>query len=396
MRGVSAAGAREALRALHEAAAAGDPFPITLLDLNLAGESGLDLAREIAQADELRDTRLILLTSSAARGSQDPALRISRRLSKPVRKVRLLTAITEAMAVGEGDGAAERRRIAVPADRAPAGARILVAEDHEVNWMLIERMLQNRGHRVAHARDGDEVIEMVLGDSFDLVLMDCQMPVRDGYDTARELRRLERVAGDGRHLPVVAMTATAMPGTRERCLAAGMDDYVAKPVSTAELDELLRRWLGGSEADGRDEAGAGARNGAGWGEGAASGDPGAEELDPARLDELGRLFPGDAILEVLQEMEDEVGRDLADLQAGMSVRDQAGVAAAAHRIRNTGRLIGAGALVDAAARLDHPPRDGQPPVELDGGAFEEVQHRWVGTRAALEALRVALADGRPA
>jgi CheY-like chemotaxis protein len=111
--------------------------------------------------------------------------------------------------------------------------------------MVTERLLVKRGHVAVNAEDGRSALELLESERFDLVLMDCQMPVLDGYDTAREVRRRE-AARTGVHVPIVAMTASAMQGDRERCIAAGMDDYVAKPITGEKLDELLARWLADS------------------------------------------------------------------------------------------------------------------------------------------------------
>jgi len=121
-----------------------------------------------------------------------------------------------------------------------------VAEDQRTNWMLIERLLAKRGHSALNATDGREVLSRLDAESFDLILMDCQMPVLDGYDTAREIRRRE-ASQHGGHIPIVAMTASAMRGDRERCIAAGMDDYIAKPIDSDKLDQLLARWLPAAE-----------------------------------------------------------------------------------------------------------------------------------------------------
>ncbi|MEM1202810.1 MAG: ATP-binding protein [Acidobacteriota bacterium] len=124
-------------------------------------------------------------------------------------------------------------------DRGPAGLHILLAEDNPLSQLVISEQLEQLGHRVTAVGDGEEVLEAVDRTAFDLVLMDCQMPVLDGYGATRRLR--QREVGK-RHLPVVALTAHAMPGDREKCLAAGMDDYLAKPFSENDLDALLTRW----------------------------------------------------------------------------------------------------------------------------------------------------------
>jgi CheY-like chemotaxis protein len=156
------------------------------------------------------------------------------------------------------------------------GHRILVAEDQQVNWMLMERMLTKRGHSPVNVTDGRGVLEMLETERFDLLLMDCHMPLLDGYDAAREIRRREAAEQRGR-VPIVAMTANAMLGARERCLEAGMDDYIAKPISREILDEVLDRWLPPTDEDG-------------------------PVLDQARLVELRSVFPRGEMSDVLRSL----------------------------------------------------------------------------------------------
>jgi signal transduction histidine kinase len=394
MRPLSVAGAYNALVALRGGVRAGDPFPVALLDQHLGDDNGLDLARQITADPEIRFTRLVLMTSSAAGRVDDPAYGISGRVGKPIKRARLLAALSEEVgAAGSVADAAEEQ------DEVPAGVRsgrVLVAEDHDVNWMLIERMLAGRGHEAIRAIDGDHVLELVEHDSFDLVFMDCQMPRRDGFDATRELRERERRQGDGRgggtsvpHLPVVAMTAGALAGTRERCLEAGMDDYMVKPISAERLDEILARYLGEAVGPGATESVSPSAS--------PAVSPGAEEpvvarrpmparVDPTRLAELRRVFPGDELQRMVDEMREEVARDLAELQAAIDERDQARAASAAHRIRNTARAIGGHALADAAEPFDHPPRPGRPPLSFDGLTLDELHEVWQATRSELTAL----------
>jgi signal transduction histidine kinase/DNA-binding response OmpR family regulator len=269
MEPVTAVDGADAFAQLTVAAERGHPFEVVLLDYNMPGESGLQLARRIAAAPALRNARLILLTSSGQVVPGDPSHRITQTLTKPVRQSRLLDAICAAMAIGipdhkltalaEPPGPAARTSAtsspagsyaaaaAPPADSTTAeasatAARILVAEDQPVNWKLIDRLLSKRGHAAVNASDGKDALDKLEAGDYDLVLMDCQMPVLDGYDAAREIRRREAANGR-RHVPIIAMTASAMEGDREQCLAAGMDDYMSKPISGAKLDELLAQWL---------------------------------------------------------------------------------------------------------------------------------------------------------
>jgi CheY-like chemotaxis protein len=252
MRAVVAADAGEALSELQHALEAGDPFDVVLLDFNMPGENGLELSRRIAATPGLHSTPLILLTSTGELRDERPTRGISYQLTKPVRQSRLLDAIRTSMTAGaDGRGPAPSPTPTVQAaDARPGSFRILVAEDQGTNWMLIERLLAKRGHAALNATDGQDVLSQVESERFDLILMDCQMPLLDGYDAAREIRRRE-AAEQRPRIPIVAMTASAMRGDRERCLAAGMDDYIAKPIDSDKLDQLLARWLQAAEPAGR-------------------------------------------------------------------------------------------------------------------------------------------------
>jgi two-component system sensor histidine kinase/response regulator len=353
--------AEAALGTLERAVEAGEPFDVALLDLNMPGASGIELARRISASSALGHTRLILLTSSGQTHADEPSTGISSRLMKPVRQSRLLDAISAAMA-SEPHARAVDATSEQPAEPASGGSRILVAEDQEVNWMLIERLLSKRGHSAANARDGRRVLEMIEKEPFDLILMDCQMPLLDGYDTAREIRQREAGRSNG-HIPIVAMTANAMPGARERCIDAGMDDYMAKPISVERLDALLDQWLGVPVPHGN-----------------------AGALDRLRLDELRLLFPDEEMTKLLRDLEDEMSAQLDRLATALPLDDQTSVADAAHRIKNSALVIGAGALADAATRLEAL-ADGQ---AANGGPSKDTAARdlvaqWEAAHAAIRA-----------
>jgi CheY-like chemotaxis protein len=245
MRPAVVADAREAIDELQRSVEHGDPFDVALLDFNLPGANGLELAERIAATPALRNTRLILLSSTGQLHDESSERRVGYHLTKPVRQSRLLDAIGAVMAGGDVRREQPVREEAPGTEPNQGGAgrhRVLVAEDQRTNWMLIERLLARRGLSAVNATDGRDVLAKLESDGYDLVLMDCQMPVLDGYDAAREIRRRED-AEHRAHVPIVAMTASAMEGDRERCLAAGMDDYIPKPVDSDKLDQLLRRWL---------------------------------------------------------------------------------------------------------------------------------------------------------
>ena len=230
---------RDALDKLRQAAAEGHPFPLVLSDVRMPEMDGYALLEEIRDGSGLGAPRVILLSSGAEGSAQGRMLGAAGYLTKPVRQSELRTAILQAL---DKAAPAEDWVPAQPEHAAGVPARqlrILVAEDNAVNQRLARRLLEKRGHAVVLADDGREALRALDRQDFDLVLMDVQMPGMDGFEATAEIRRKEKA--DGRHLIVVAMTAHAMKGDRERCLACGMDDYIAKPIRTRELDDVLAK-----------------------------------------------------------------------------------------------------------------------------------------------------------
>jgi len=125
----------------------------------------------------------------------------------------------------------------------PLDAKILLVEDNPINQMVAQKMLEKVGLKPKLANNGVEAVQLLNEQTFDLVLMDCQMPEMDGFDATREIRKLAIKATDQNSIPVVAMTANVMSGDRERCLEVGMDDYIGKPVQRDHLESVLRKWL---------------------------------------------------------------------------------------------------------------------------------------------------------
>ncbi|PNG22759.1 response regulator, partial [Streptomyces cahuitamycinicus] len=235
------AGGPQALVALHEAEAAGRPFTLAIVDMYMPDMDGLELARRITTDQNLARVQLLLLTS----GPQPPAAElhaagIARSLSKPVHQSRLLDALVE-LATRPSPVAAAAPAAHPPTAPEPAHrGHLLLVEDNEINQMVAQGLLTRLGYSMDTAADGAQALLMTQEHSYQAVLMDCQMPRMDGYTATRELRRRERDHG---HLPVIAMTAGVLAEDRERCMAAGMDDYVSKPVSADELEQALARWV---------------------------------------------------------------------------------------------------------------------------------------------------------
>jgi two-component system sensor histidine kinase/response regulator len=239
-----------ALAALRQAAAAGPGFDIAILDMKMPEMDGLVLGRAIKDEPSLAGVKLVLLTSFGQRGHGAEASRIgiSAYLTKPVDEADLYDCLVEVM-----DEERRRRaphlvtRHSLRELRPVVAARVLVAEDNEVNQKVAVRILEKLGYRVEVAENGQEALEACARTRYDAVLMDGQMPGMDGYEATRRIREREHEAG-GPRLPIVAMTASAMKGDREKCLEAGMDDYVSKPVTPEALEAVLRRWVGKAAA----------------------------------------------------------------------------------------------------------------------------------------------------
>jgi CheY-like chemotaxis protein len=239
-----AADGQEALRALRRARAEGAPFALAIIDMHMPGPTGLEVARIISGDRTLSGTRIILLTSLADRIATHTSLDVGvvESVMKPVRRLALHRAIVAALQPAASIKTSARAAESAPKEAAvPAqSVRILVAEDNPVNQRVVLGLLAKLGHRADAVRNGLEAVKAVESGTYDLVLMDCQMPELDGFEATRRIRRL---SGRCANVPIVALTANAMQGDRERCLEVGMNDYLAKPVDVGRLAAALQRFL---------------------------------------------------------------------------------------------------------------------------------------------------------
>ncbi len=246
MDAVSASSADEALSLMRHAAAAGRPFEVALLDHQMPGCDGATLGKTILSEPELRQARLILLTSSGQRGDGQlfAELGFAAYLLKPVTHRDLTDCLLMVLGTqAEGWRLATQpivTRHALRSQRARDSYHILLAEDNIVNQKVACRILEKLGYRVDVAADGQAAFTAWETGRYDLILMDCQMPIMDGYETTRKIRLQEAA---GRRIPIIALTAHAMKGADNECRAAGMDDYLSKPIDRGELQQCLRRWL---------------------------------------------------------------------------------------------------------------------------------------------------------
>ncbi|MFC5480814.1 response regulator [Massilia suwonensis] len=241
-----AAGARAALDLLATHARAGQPFDAALINMELAQSSGLLLAATIKADPLTRPTRIVLL--SPERLAADPVQRreagVAYQLIEPARAADLFACLGT-----RPRGVTAPAPQFLPPPQAPRGEgsarvrRVLLAEDNPVNVEVAKAMLESLGLQAQVARNGQEALEATRTNAFEAVLMDCQMPVMDGFAATAAIRREEQEAGRPRTLPIIAITANALQGDREACLAAGMDDYLSKPFTQAELAGVIGRWI---------------------------------------------------------------------------------------------------------------------------------------------------------
>ena len=258
LRADTAAGGKDALRQLRAAYSAGDPYRIALLDEQMPEISGPDLALAIRADLQLRDTLLVLLAISVFQETlHEKSLRakFEAQLNKPVLQTPLRDCLRQLLA---GDGADPISSPVIKPERGPdlaqyPGARILVVEDNLVNQEVANATLLQFGCAVTIVNNGQEGLDRLDRESYDLVLMDCQMPVMDGFQATELIRERERRAAlatdrPARRQAVVALTAHAISGDRDRCLKVGMDDYLSKPFSREDMSVILKRWLPASLA----------------------------------------------------------------------------------------------------------------------------------------------------
>ncbi len=332
--------ADDAMAEVRTATAGGEPFEVALLDLLLPDGDGVALARAIAAGTPHSTPRLLLLSSghhvdlSAAR-----AAGISKSLTKPVRQSELFDSLVEAVASGAVEG---RYDTDAPAAE-PLGRRVLVVEDNQVNQMVAVGLLESAGYVPDVVGDGQEaVLAVVPGHEYVAVLMDCRMPRLDGFDATRAIRAQEP---DGQRVPIIAMTASALEGEEERCRAAGMDDFLTKPVDPVRLLRVVRHWVG-QTADVPESTTPTSPVAPAWPE------SGVVDLDRMRmLDEMRR--DGSSLFErASANFVQQAPAGLAGVRAAVASGDAVALVASAHRLKGSATNLGLPALGEAAGALE--------------------------------------------
>jgi two-component system sensor histidine kinase/response regulator len=336
--GIENESAEDGPRALEElrlAAESDAPYDLAILDMQMPEMDGMELARRIKEDPDVSATRLVLLTSVGKRGEGEKARQagIEAYLTKPVRQSELYDALATIMDATEEARSREEAQLvtrhSLRERRAVRRARLLVAEDNPVNQKVAARMLENLGYSVDVAEDGLEALEAFSRTRYGAILMDVQMPEVNGYAATAEIRRREEEHSAAR-TPIIAMTANAMEGDRERAIEAGMDDYVPKPVKREELDAVLKRWIPqeeGALASPKGES--------------PDGDGLEEPLDEGVLAGLRELGDADLLSELSTMFLDDASSRLAALRDAVEEGDAQAVERIAHTLKGASGNMGA-------------------------------------------------------
>ena len=371
--------ARSALESLRGAAQAGSPYGLALLDWHMPGTGGLELAEAIRGDATIRATPLVVLSSAGPLSQTDRviALGIAKFMVKPVRAARLYAAVLELLA-GVDVPETAARTDSPPPTPPRSSPRILLAEDNPANQVVAELLLARLGCTVDIAHNGREALDQLARATYDAIFMDCQMPVLDGYTATRAIRA-GAVSGLDPRIPVIALTAYAMSGDRKRCLDAGMDDYLTKPIRSAALQDALLRLglLSSSPAPSTAESPID-------GEHAPQPDA-ACVLEPRILEEC-RNLPGrhgrtmlDDIVDLYLELEPE---RLQQLTEHVQRRDFVRTASLAHTIAGSCANLGAREARTILLQLE---------AAAKAQDQEAMELQFAAGRAALEAVHAAVA-----
>ena len=378
------ASAGKALEMLHNAHRAGDPYRVVLLDMQMPGTDGEQAARLIKSDARIKDTQILILSSMGKRGdaARLETLGCAGYLMKPVKQQMLYDALFEVL--GEehlpAHGMLTRHSLI---EHRRFGLRLLLAEDNPINQKLAVMLLQKAGYSVDAVENGARAAEKVKTEHYNAVLMDVQMPEMDGFEATHQIRLWERPLK--RHIPIIAMTAHAMAGDRERCLEAGMDDYVSKPLDPRVLFNALDRWIpgtelldesGGAERDVEDYAAMPAEAAlmpTGFGADAGLFGEDAGMAEPARLAEGPRSQPvpqnqampvdfaaalprfggdRDFMIEMCREFAAGLGERITEIRVGLERGDAGTIGRLGHNLKGVALNFSAEPIANVAAKLE--------------------------------------------
>jgi two-component system sensor histidine kinase/response regulator len=387
-RAQSVASAQAGLEAVRAAVADGTPFDLVLLDYQMPDVDGMGFLRALRADLGIANTPCVVLSSLGDRVEEADVLGVSAWLAKPVRKSQLESVMAQVQGITLTGPVPKPTLV----EAWSAGARVLLVEDNRVNQQVALRMLKTFGIVASIAENGEAAVAAIQAEPFDLVLMDCQMPVMDGYEATRKVRAWEAAAHDGAprpRVPIVAMTANALLGDRERCLAAGMDDYVAKPIKRDVLAVVLAPWLNSamapdSEASGEvavPSAGSRATNG-------LTGDLPLDlppmvdaALDPAIFAQLSELM-GSELTDIVDTYLRDTSAQIAAMDGALAQLDLVTLRRCAHSLKSSSAAVGAVAVQSTSQALEAHAR-------ISGG-FDQVEGMVAAVRSTFELVRPIL------
>jgi CheY-like chemotaxis protein/HPt (histidine-containing phosphotransfer) domain-containing protein len=349
---------------MQRAAADGEPYPLVLLDSRMPEMDGFALAEQIRRQPDLVGETIMMLVSSDAQKNNERCREVGIHacLMKPLKQSELLNTILELLSTRTPS---QTRPVKVEptqpsaAEGGQRSLRILLAEDNTVNQRLAVRILEKRGHAITLACNGKEAVELSERESFDLVLMDLEMPEMGGFEATSLIRKREKAKGG--HIPILALTAHAMKGDRERCLAAGMDGYVAKPVQARELYQAIDTLSLPSVAPPQETPPAG-----------------IFDRDTA-LEHVGG--DEDLLRELIDVFLQDYSRMNEEVRTSLSAMDAVRLKRAAHSIKGSSGILGGKRVYDAALQLETIARQGD---------LSQAESAWQTLHEALEQLKQIL------
>ena len=349
------AGGADALAKLRQAAAQARPYQVVLVDQRMPEMDGMALAQAVRLDPAISGLRLVLMSElgRAFTAGELGAAGFSECLVKPMRQAALYDGLLRALGKAAPAASEPQRGIPVRGNAARRFFRVLVAEDNIVNQKVAVAQLHKLGYEADVAADGVEALEALKRIPYDLVFMDCQMPEMDGFQATAELRKRE---GDRKHTPVVAMTASALEGDREKCLSAGMDDYIAKPVRIEDFEKVLARW-----------------------------DVVVDAAALATLRELGGAGNPGYLDGLISDFLEDSSKRLEALRGAVQSGDAKALERAAHALKGSSGNMGLRRMQELCRHLESIGKSGA--VERAGALMESLEGEWGLAKAALEAER---------
>ena len=357
MNPTTAASGSEGLAVLRAGVARGKPFELAILDMHMPGMDGLELAIAIKADPTIQAIRLVLLTSLGRRGDAGDARKAGFQayLTKPVRKGQLEQTLVSVMSneqqiSGDDRGPFITKHRLSEQNNEGLSSKILIADDHTVNQELTSLLVNKLGHQVVVVSDGKEAYQALQNQTFALVLMDCQMPEMDGYAATRAIREWE---GSKQHIPIIALTANAMSGDREKCVAAGMDDYLTKPINPVKLRDIFLRWL--PQPKGNEMASQNIES---------PSNPEAnipeikhkevthKTMDSEKMAELRAMGGNDFMVKIITQFVQDASECVTQLQNAVETKDRDALTKTAHGLKGICRNMGVQQLAELAFAME--------------------------------------------